>query len=117
MMFKFDQAYRETEEYKEFMEVIRKDNPWMPQALAEACIIAHKNDPQAYKKDPCHKKVLSQTIKPPENKGEVVVNTVQVQDLTDDILKQRQDFFEKHGIKEEAEFIPKPTSTIEEVEV
>lgn len=116
MVFKFDSAYRETEEYKEFMDAIKKENPWMPQALAEACIIAHKNDPSAYKKDKDHKKVLSQTVKPPENKGEIVVNNVQVQDLTHDILKQRADFYEKHGITEDAELIPKPLATIEEVE-
>ena len=108
--FKMDTSYRQTEEYKLFMASIKKDVPWIPQALAEACIIAHKTDPTAYKKDKHAKSVFQKPIEPPKNKGEIVVDkAVQVGDVTDDIVKQRDEFWEKHTPKEE-------TTTIEEVE-
>jgi hypothetical protein len=114
--FNMDNAYRQTDEYKGFIEAIKKDAPWMPLPLMEGCIIAHKTDPQAYKKDKEAKKVMSKDIRPPQNKGEVVQKgKIQIGEVTDDILKQRQEFFEKHGISEEAEYIPKGTATIEEV--
>jgi hypothetical protein len=113
--FKMDNAYRQTDEYKGFFEAIQKEAPWMPLPLIEGCIIAHKMDPQAYKKDKEAKKIMSKEIRPPQNKGEIIQDNVQIGEVTDDILKQRQEFFEKHGISEEAEFIPKSTATIEEV--
>lgn len=110
MTFQFDTAFRQTEEYKQLMEFIKKDVPWMPQALAEACIIAHKCTPQAYKADKNHKKVLAEPIKPPKNVGEIVINdAVKIGGLTDDIIKQRNAFWEKHIQQNEM-------TTIEEVE-
>lgn len=109
MAFKFDNEYRQTDEYKEFMEAIKKEAPWMPQGLAEACIIAHKTDPQAYKKDKNHKKVFSKPVEPPKYKGEVTLDNVQVGELTPEIEKQREEFWKKHTPKEEM-------TTIEEVE-
>lgn len=108
MTFKFDSQYRQSQEYKDYMDAIKKDAPWMPQALAEACIIAHLNDQQAYKKDKQHKKVLSSTPQPPQNKGEIVVDSVHIGELTEDILKQRKEFEEKYMKPNEA--------TIEEVQ-
>jgi hypothetical protein len=108
MTFKFDSQYRQSQEYKDYIEAIKKDAPWMPLALAEACIIAHLNDPQAYKKDKQYKKVLSSTPQPPQNKGEIVVDSVHISDLTQDIIKQRQEFDEK--------YLNQNQTTIEEVQ-
>lgn len=114
--FKMDKTYRGSQEYKDYMAMILKDAPWLPTGLAEYCIIAHKQDPQAYKKDKHSKKILAEPLTPPTNAGEIVVdNHVHVGELTDDILEQRREFFEKHGLSEEVEFIPK--TTIEEVQV
>lgn len=108
--FKMDNAYRDSEEYKEFINYIKKDAPWLPQALAEYCIIAHKQDAQAYKKDKQSKKVLSTPLKPPKNAGEVCVgDAIKVGELTNDIIKQREEFEAKYMPKEEL-------TTIQEVE-
>lgn len=109
--FKMDNAYRQTDEYKAFMEIIKKDAPWMPDGLAEYCIIAHKSDPQAYKKAKNAKKILSEPIKQPVHKGEVVIHdAIQVGELTPEIEKQREEFWEKYAPKEES------LATIQEVE-
>lgn len=108
--FKMDQAYRDTDEYKGFVEAIKKEAPHLPLALIETAIIAHKTMPNFYKTDKQHKQVLSSPFKPPKNKGEIVVNAISVSDLTEDIVKQREEFWAKHMPKIE------DTTTIEEIE-
>lgn len=109
MDFKMDSTYRGSEEYKTFVEAIRKENPYMPLPLIETAIIAHKQDPQAYKKDKDYKKVMATEIKPPENKGEVVIkDAIKIGDLTEDIIKQREEWVKKYQ--------PEPSATVEEVE-
>jgi len=109
MTFKMDNEYRQSDEYKQFMEAIKKENPFIPQALAEYCIIAHKTQPDAYKKDKQAKEIMKQPIKPPKNAGEIVLSdAIQVGNMTPEIEKQRDEFWAKH--------IPKnDTPQIEEV--
>jgi hypothetical protein len=115
--FKMDMAYRNSQEYKEWVKEIKKEAPYLPIGLIEYAIIAHKTNPNYYKQDKNHKKILAEPIKPPKNAGEVVIkDAIHIGDLTEDIIKQREEFFEKHYISEQAEFIPKSTQAIEEVE-
>lgn len=51
MTFKFDEDYRASDEYKAWVAGIKADFPTMPLYLIEQAILAHKTDPQAYKKD------------------------------------------------------------------
>lgn len=109
-----NKEYRSSEEYKEFMTEIKKECPWINQALAEYAIIAHKTDPQAYKKDKNAKDVFKMQLEPPKNAGEIAVDDhVKVIDLNDDIINQRREFFEKHGISEEAELILKDNENLD----
>jgi hypothetical protein len=111
MAFKMDTEYRNSDEYKTWVECIKKDAPHLPLPIIEKCIIAHKMAPDAYKKDRDAKRIMKEPIKMPENKGEIVVDdAVKVTELTDDIIKQREDFWEKHTPKEASSI------TIEEVE-
>lgn len=115
--FSMTQAFRQTDEYKQLLKEIQKDCPHLPLYLCEMAITMHKNNPNFYKSDKHHKKVLNEPIKQPSNKGEKVVkDSIKVHDLTDDILEQRRAFYEKHGISEQSEFIPKCISTVEEIE-
>lgn len=115
--FSMTDDYRKSDEYKELLKEIQREAPHLPLYLCEMAIVFHKNNPNYYKTDKHHKKVLSEPIKPPKNSGEVVIaDAIKVSDLTDDIVKQRQEFFEKHNISEQAEFIPKSLPPIEEVE-
>lgn len=61
MPFQFTQEYRESDEYKQWVALIKKDYPNYPLYLIELAIMAHKNDPQAYKKDKDAKKYLNST--------------------------------------------------------
>lgn len=115
--FKMDNEYRQTDEYKEWVKAIRHDAPHLPLYLVENAICWHKTFPQYYKSDKQANKILKETIKPPKNAGEILLdNCVHVGELTDDILEKRREFYEKHGLSEQAEFIPKTQTTIEEVE-
>jgi hypothetical protein len=115
--FKMNQEYRGSDEYKEWVRLIQRDAPHLPIGMIEYAIIAHKTQPDAYKKDKQAKKLMSEPIKQPKNAGEIVVNdAIAIGDATDDILKQREAFFKEHNITEEAEFIPKSLPAIEEVE-
>jgi hypothetical protein len=108
MSFSMTREYRESSEYKQLMIEIKKECPWINQAVAEYAIIAHKTNPQAYKLDKNAKEIFKKTLEPPKNLGEIAVdNHIKIIDLNDDIIKQRQEFFEKHGISEEAELILK----------
>lgn len=110
--FKMDKVYRESDEYKLWVDLIKKDAPHLPLPIIENCIIAHKLQPDAYKKDKQANTIMKEPFKMPENKGEVVVtDAVKITDLTDDIVKQREAFWEKHSPKEDSGV------TIEEVEV
>lgn len=112
--FSMTHAFRQTDEYKELLKVIQKDCPHLPLYLCEVAISLHKNNPNFYKQDKQHKKVLSEPFTAPKNKGEKIIkDAIQVQDFNDDILKQREDFYAKHGITEQSEFIP---TVIQEVE-
>lgn len=116
-VFKMDAQYRQTDEYTELLKMIRKEAPHLPLYLCEMAIVFHKNNPNYYKTDRNHKKILSEPIKPPKNAGEVVLeDAIHIGDVTPEILAQRQEFFETHNISEEAEFIPKSLPAIEEVE-
>lgn len=89
-MFEFNEAYRASDEYKMWVASIQKDYPDMSLYLIEQAIIAHKTDPQAYKKDKNAKKVFSDVPKPYINpKTEVVKGAITVEDapLEDDVSK------------------------------
>lgn len=95
--FKMNDEYRKSDEYAELMKHIKSDAPWMPQYVAEMCIIMHKTNPQAYKQDKRAKDVFKQPLKPPKNAGEVLVDgKIGITDLTEDIIKQREEFEEKY---------------------
>ena len=112
MVFNMDTEYRNSDEYKEWVEMIRKEAPHLPLPVIEKCIICHKMSPDAYKKDKQAKQIMKEPIKMPVNKGEIVVDdAVKVGDLTDDIISQRQAFWDKHTPKEETS-----DCTIEEIE-
>lgn len=49
MTFKFDQEYRASDEYIQWVSAIKKDYPNMPLYLIEQAIIQHKTHPQYYK--------------------------------------------------------------------
>ena len=42
--------YRKTDEYKSWMKAIQSEYPEMPTYIVEMAIVAHKMDPQFYKK-------------------------------------------------------------------
>lgn len=108
-VFKMDNAYRQTDEYKELVAMVQKDAPWMPLGLIEYAIIAHKTNPQYYKTDKNSKKILSTPLKQPiQMPGVVVHDAVKVGELTPEIEKQREEFWKKHT--------PQDLPTIEEVE-
>ena len=106
-VFKMNQEYRQSEEYKTLIKNIKTDCPWLPQSLCEYAIISHKTNPQAYKKDKNAKNIMKEPAKQPTNDGEIVVkDAIEIGELTNDIIEQRNEFFQKHMIKEKAEFIP-----------
>lgn len=113
MAFKMDNNYRSTDEYKLLMKQIREMAPWLPDYLCEVIIIADKTNPDAFKKDKEGKKILKMDLKPPKYKGEVTLDNVLIGELTPEIEKQREEFWEKHTPKQEQSALP----TIEEVEV
>lgn len=45
----FSQEYRQSEEYKAYMEGIRRVAPELPQMLAEQAIFMHKKNPRLYR--------------------------------------------------------------------
>jgi len=116
-VFSMTDAYRKTQEYKEFLQEIKKDCPHMPLYLCEKAIMYHKNFPNYYKTDKQSKSVLNGPMPQPKYAKEVVVkDAFTITDMNDHILKQREDFYAEHNISEHAEFIPKVPS-IEEVQV
>jgi hypothetical protein len=62
-MMEFNEAYRQSQEYMEWVAGIRKDYPSMPLYLIEQAIMMHKGDPQAYKKQKDAKEVFSKAPK------------------------------------------------------
>jgi hypothetical protein len=74
MTFKFDEDYRATDEYKAWVAGIKADYPTMPLYLIEQAIIAHKTDPQAYKKDKKSKEVFMKAPKQRMNDKQEVIN-------------------------------------------
>jgi hypothetical protein len=106
--FQMNEDYRKSDEYKTWVKEIQREAPHLPIPLIETAIIAHKTMPNFYKSDKNHKKVLSSTPQPPQNKGEIVVDSVHISDLTQDIIKQRQEFDEK--------YLNQNQTTIEEVQ-
>lgn len=63
MTFKFDEEYRQSQEYLEWVAGVRKDYPSMPLYLIEAAIMMHKTDPQSYKKQKDAKEVFTKAPK------------------------------------------------------
>ena len=107
-IFKMNQEYRQSDEYKLLLKNIRANCPWLPQSLCEYAIIAQKISPQAYKTDKNAKTIMKEPMKQPTNEGEILVkDAIEIGELNGDIIKQRCEFFQKHMIKEKAEFIPK----------
>jgi hypothetical protein len=74
MVFKFDEDYRASDEYKAWVNAIKADYPNLPLYLVEQAIIAHKTDPQAYKKDKDAKKVFATAPKARVNEHPEIVN-------------------------------------------
>jgi hypothetical protein len=50
MVLALDEAFRQSTDYKEWMDSIMREHPRMPKYLAECAIMCHLADPQAYKK-------------------------------------------------------------------
>lgn len=50
MVLALDEAFRQSTDYKEWMDAILKEHPRLPKYLAECAIMCHLADPQAYKK-------------------------------------------------------------------
>jgi hypothetical protein len=97
MTFNFDEEYRQSQEYKEWVAGIRRDYPSMPLYLIEQAIMAHKSDPQAYKKQKDAKEVFTKAPKQKVNQEtKVVEGAITIEDAP---------------IEE-----PTPSTTIEEVE-
>lgn len=81
MTFKFDEDYRASDEYKGWVAAIKADYPNMPLYLIEQAIIAHKTDPQAYKKDKDAKKVFATAPKARVNEHpEIVKGAITIED-------------------------------------
>jgi hypothetical protein len=80
MTFKFDEDYRASDEYKAWVAGVKADFPTMPLYLIEQAIMAHKTDPQAYKKDKNSREVFKQAPKVRVNDKQQVLNSITVQD-------------------------------------
>lgn len=81
MTFKFDEDYRASDEYKEWVAQIRHDYPSMPLYLIEAAILSHKTNPQAYKSAKDAKEVFSKAPKAKVNeKPATVEGAIKVED-------------------------------------
>lgn len=100
-----NEAYRQTDEYKQLLKEIQAEAPHLPLYLCEMAITFHKQFPQYYKGDKQYKKVLAEPIKPPRNAGEIILNSVEVGELTPEIEKQREEFFLKYMPQEEQSLI------------
>lgn len=73
MVFKFDEEYRQSQEYKEWVSEIKRDYPTLPLYLIETAIIQHKTNPQFYKTAKDAKEVFSKAYIPKKNNQEIVV--------------------------------------------
>lgn len=80
MTFTFNEDYRASDEYKAWVAGIKADFPSMPLYLIEQAILAHKTDPQAYKKDKNSREVFNKAPKVRVNDTQQVLSTVKVED-------------------------------------
>lgn len=80
MTFTFNEDYRASDEYKAWVAGIKADFPSMPLYLIEQAILAHKTDPQAYKKDKNAREVFNKAPKVRVNDTQQVLSTVKVED-------------------------------------
>jgi hypothetical protein len=81
MTFAFNQAYRESEEYKDWVTQIKRDFPKMSLYQIESAIIMHKTDPQHYKKAKDAKQVFNTAPKVRVNdKPAIIEDAVKISD-------------------------------------
>lgn len=81
MTFSFNEEYRATDEYKGWVAAIRADYPNLPLYLVEQAILAHKTDPQAYKKDKQARQVFANAPKARVNeKPQIVEGAIAIED-------------------------------------
>jgi hypothetical protein len=73
MTFTFNEEYRQSQEYKEWVSAIKRDYPSLPLYLIESAIIQHKTDPQYYKKAKDAKEVFKKGFMPRKNPQETIV--------------------------------------------
>lgn len=89
MTFKFDEDYRASDEYKEWVAQIKKDYPAMPLYLIEAAILSHKTNPQAYKTAKDAKEVFRHAPKSKVNeKPATIEGAIQVEDAAPQIIEE-----------------------------
>lgn len=87
-MFEFNEAYRATDEYKQWVAAIKADYPNLPLYLVEQAILAHKTDPQAYKKDKNAKQIFANAPKSRVNeKPQIVEGAITIEDPPNEPLE------------------------------
>ena len=81
MAFAFNEDYRKSNEYIEWVDAIKRDYPAMPLYLIESCIMMHKTDPQYYKKAKDSKEIFTKAPKTRLNDGQKIIeNAVTISD-------------------------------------
>ncbi len=86
-------AYRKTDEYKEFMKYIKEDTPKLPMYLAEMAIAIHKTSPQLYKE--LQKKDCSKNSVPPPPPPTEFTDLVQIY-TSEEFSEHKLNDIEKH---------------------
>ena len=77
----FNEDYRQSQEYTDWVAGIRKDFPTMPLYLIEQAIMMHKMDPQGYKKQKDSREVFAKAPKQRrDEKPQTIEGAIKIED-------------------------------------